>query len=229
MIRTIIIDDEPLAIGLLSEYVKKCPDTVLVSSFENPIEALHFIGNEKIDLILLDIQMPELSGIQFLKILAGKCAVILTTAYEKYALDGYEHDVIDYLLKPITFDRYLIAVEKFKERNSQIKEISDDSTQDYIFIKSSHKLIKVDYDDILFIEGLSDYVVIQTKKEKILSLENMKDLAIRFPSNLFSRVHRSFIVPHNKIEFIEKNRIVIGDKYIPVGNTYKDAFFDKIQ
>lgn len=234
MLKCLVIDDEPLAIRLLSDYIEKTDGLELLKAFSNPIEALQFAESQRPDLIFLDIQMPELTGIQFMKIANGKYPIILTTAYDHYALDSYEFDVIDYLLKPISLDRFMIAAKKAKER-LQAKPIASSeralvppNTLSYIFVKSDYKTLKIDLADILYLEGLGDYVCIHLPGKKILTLEKMKNLAESLPDHNFIRVHKSFLVAINKIEFIERNRIVINEQRLPIGATYKDAFWDKI-
>ena len=191
-----------------------------------------------VDLVFLDVQMPELTGIQFLKISNGKAKMILTTAYPQYALEGYELDVVDYLLKPIAFDRFFKAVQKAQtiiqpsakaaaipEQIQPQQQPQSDFTNDFIFVKSEHKIQKVYLRDILFIEGLKDYISIFTPQERIITLQNMKKMEDALPERHFVRVHKSYIVSLNKIDSIERSRIWIGDKIIPVGDTYRDEFF----
>lgn len=232
--KCLIIDDEPLAVKLISDYVNKTDGLELLNAFTNPITALQSINDSPPDLVFLDIQMPELTGVQFLKITNKKYPVILTTAYAEYALEGYEHDVIDYLLKPISYERFLIAIGKAKDRLTEkiVEEkvvITNSKSVDYIFIKSEYKIQKIDFADILYLEGLGDYVAIHLPKEKILTLENMKDLVAQLPADRFVRVHRSFVVSLEKINFIERHRIVIGEKYIPISNSNKEAFYERIK
>lgn len=234
MLKCLVIDDEPLAIRLLSDYIEKTDGLALLKAFSNPIEALQFAESQRPDLIFLDIQMPELTGIQFMKIANGKYPIILTTAYDHYALDSYEFDVIDYLLKPISLDRFIIAAKKAQER-LQAKSVPTSSNTvapnhpSYIFVKSDYKTLKIDLADILYLEGLGDYVCIHLPGgKKVLTLEKMKNLAEALPDHNFIRVHKSFLVAIDKIEFIERNRIVINDQRLPIGATYKDAFWEKI-
>lgn len=235
MLNCLVIDDEPLAIRLLSDYIDKTDGLQLLKAFSNPIEALQYAESNRPDLIFLDIQMPELTGIQFMKIANGKYPIILTTAYDHYALDSYEFDVIDYLLKPISLDRFMIAAKKAKERlqTTNTPPVSSTSTPlgnspTYIFVKSDYKTLKVNLSDILYLEGLGDYVCIHLPGKKILTLEKMKNLAASLPDSNFIRVHKSYLVAIDKIEFIERNRIVINEQRLPIGATYKDAFWDKI-
>ncbi len=236
MIRCLVVDDEPLALNILEDYISKMPFLELVKATTNPIEALTMVQQGDADLVFLDVQMPELTGIQFLKIANGKAKVILTTAYPQYALEGYELDVVDYLLKPIAFDRFYKAVQKAQgilqpaakgtvaEQAPQVQQ-QQDFNNDFIFVKTEHKIQKVYLHDILFIEGLKDYISIFTTTERIITLQNMKKMEDALPERYFVRVHRSYIVSLDKIDSIERSRIFIGDKIIPVGDTYRDEFF----
>ncbi|WDF55147.1 LytR/AlgR family response regulator transcription factor [Mucilaginibacter sp. KACC 22063] len=240
MIRCLVVDDEPLAIHIVEDYISKVPFLQLVKATTNPIEALTMVQDGGIDLVFLDVQMPELTGMQFLKIANGKAKVILTTAYPQYALDGYELDVVDYLLKPIAFDRFFKSVQKAQSvirpavvAPAPVKEETqaqyDDFMSDFIFVKTEHKIQKVYLHDILFIEGLKDYISIFTPDERIITLQNMKKMEDALPEKHFVRVHKSYIVALNKIDSIERSRISIGDKVIPIGDTYRDQFYDKIE
>lgn len=238
MIRCLVVDDEPLALNILEDYIAKMPFLQLVKATTNPIEALTLVQAGEADLVFLDVQMPELTGIQFLKIANGKAKVILTTAYPQYALEGYELDVVDYLLKPIAFDRFYKAVQKAQgiinpsaavsapaAAAAQPQQQQPDFLSDFIFVKTEHKIQKVYLHDILFIEGLKDYISIFTTNERIITLQNMKKMEDALPEKHFIRVHRSYIVSLDKIDSIERSRIFIGDKVIPVGDTYRDDFF----
>jgi two-component system LytT family response regulator len=236
MIRCLVVDDEPLALNILEDYISKIPFLELVKATTNPIEALTLVQDGNIDLVFLDVQMPELTGIQFLKIANGKTKVILTTAYPQYALEGYELDVVDYLLKPIAFDRFYKAAQKAQgiirpaaghptEAAPHVQQQQQDFMSDFIFVKSEHKIQKVYLHQILFIEGLKDYISIFTTNERIITLQNMKKMEDTLPEKHFVRVHKSYIVALNKIDSIERSRIRIGDKIIPVGDTYRDDFF----
>jgi two-component system LytT family response regulator len=235
MIRCLVVDDEPLALHILEDYISKIPFLQLVKATTNPIEALSLVQNNDVDLVFLDVQMPELTGIQFLKIANGKAKVILTTAYSQYALEGYELDVVDYLLKPIAFDRFYKSVQKVQSiihpsavpAAAPVPEPAQqqDLLNDFIFVKTEHKIQKVYLHDILFIEGLKDYISIYTPTERIITLQIMKKMEDALPEKHFIRVHRSYIVALNKIDSIERSRIWIKDKIIPVGDTYRDPFF----
>jgi len=240
MIKCLIVDDEPLALHVLEDYISKIPFLKLVKSTTNPIEALSLVQDKEAELVFLDVQMPELTGIQFLKIANGKAKVILTTAYPQYALEGYELDVIDYLLKPIAFDRFYKAVQKAQAilqpaavpaaapPPPEPQQPKQEFLSDFIFVKTEHKIQKVYLNDILFIEGLKDYISIFTPVERIITLQNMKKMEDALPTKYFMRVHKSYIVSINKIDSIERSRIFIGDKIIPVGDTYRDEFFKVI-
>jgi two-component system LytT family response regulator len=235
MIKCLIVDDEPLALHILEDYISKVPFMELVKSTTNPIEALTLVQEGNIDLVFLDVQMPELTGIQFLRIANGKTKVILTTAYPQYALEGYELDVVDYLLKPIAFDRFFKAAQKAQgiiqpskqimPEQVQVQQQQHDFMSDFIFVKSEHKIQKVYLHQILFIEGLKDYISIFTTAERIITLQNMKKMEDTLPDKHFIRVHKSYIVALNKIDSIERSRIRIGDKIIPIGDTYREEFF----
>ena len=243
--RCLIVDDEPLAHTILSDYVRKVPFLTLVGATTSPIDALTQIQRGEVDLIFLDIQMPELTGIQFLNLLrrgvSGQaCRVILTTAYSEYALDGYEHDVIDYLLKPISFERFYRAVQKLLPATAQSapgtnssetvpQQSSPEPGKDFIFVKTEYRLQRVGLGEILYVEGLKDYVSLYTPDERILALQTMKTMEEKLPASQFVRVHKSYIVALNRIESVERNRIYIGKAVIPIGDTYRDAFYRQIE
>ena len=204
MIKCIIVDDEPHAIEVLDHYVKQTPHLQLVASFTNPIEALQLFGRQKIDLVFLDIQMPEISGIDFIKAIQGKSKVILTTAYSEFALEGYDLYVVDYLLKPIRLPRFLAAVQKVVEQLNAINETHlhpEIVEGDYIFVKteSKGKLLKINLGDIDFIESMKNYVAIHRGGQKTLVYTSMKELEERLPKKQFLRVHKSFIIPVSRI------------------------------
>lgn len=224
-IKCIVVDDEPLAIQLLENYVMKIPFLELVFSSENPILALEYIQKNGADLIFLDIQMPELSGINFMKIVGDKLKYILTTAYSEYALEGYEHNVIDYLLKPISFGRFEKSALKAQERFPT----NESSANSYFFVKSSGQQHKINFDEILFVESIKDYVNIKTENQEYIVLDTLKSLENQLPEN-FARVHKSFILNLNKIEKIDVRNVFLNSgKEIPIGETYKSEFFLKIR
>jgi DNA-binding LytR/AlgR family response regulator len=229
MIKCIIVDDEPHAIELLSSYVEKVPSLQLSFSSINPIEAFQYIQKNTVDLVFLDIHMPELDGLQFLKLLGGKSKVILTTAYPEHALEGYEHDVVDYLLKPIMFDRFLKAVTKAQtllEANTKemVYSPTNETKEDnFILVKTETrgKLIKIQLSDINFIEGVGNYVAIHTNDRKVMCLITFKEMEVRLPVSIFIRVHKSFIIAIPKISVIEGNQIHLSKQAIPIGESYK--------
>ncbi len=223
-IKCIVVDDEPLAVSLLGSYVEKIPFFELVFSTENPIEALEYIQKNDADLIFLDIQMPELSGINFMKIVGDKMKYILTTAYAEYALEGYEHNVIDYLLKPISFDRFQKSALKAQERFP-----NETSQNSYFFIKSSGQQHKINFDEILYVESIKDYVSIKTENQEYIVLDTLKSLE-RQLSDRFTRIHKSFIVNVDKIIRINPKTIsLLSEIEIPMGETYKSDFFLKLK
>ena len=234
MLKCIVIDDEPLAINLLEDHISKVPFLQLVSSFNNPMEALISLNDNPVDLIFLDIQMPQLNGVQFMQLLQNRAQVIITSAYQEYAIDGFEHNVIDYLLKPISFERFYKAVEKAYNLKNPTQKLDRSqemhpATGGYIFVKVETKMVRVELDDILFIEGLKNYVSIYTKTHRIITLQVMKQLEEILPPNRFVRVHKSYIVALDKITSIERQEIHIGDRIIPIGNTYQEHFYKLLE
>lgn len=235
----IAIDDEPLALDIIRDYALKIPFLNMVKSFDNAMESLEFLKHNKIDLLLLDIQMDDLTGIQLLNVLKQKPLVIFTTAYDKFAIQGYELDALDYLLKPISFERFLRAVDKAYDRlatkmETQVVETNGKNApsqpnDDYIFVKTEFHLEKVRYADILFVEGMGDYLLIQTLTGKIMTLQNFKKIEEVLPLGVFQRVHKSYIVAMDKINKIERNRIYINQKVIPISDTYKKSFYDILE
>jgi two-component system LytT family response regulator len=240
-LKCIAVDDEPLALDIIEDYISKVPFLELVKRTENAIEALQLVQAGGIDLVFLDIQMPDLTGIQFLKIATGKSNYILTTAYSQYALESYDLNVSDYLLKPIAFDRFYKAVEKVYNQLQKAPAVvapvpvvapvaaaTLSPVQDFIFVKTEHKIQKIQLDDILYIEGLKDYISIFTKNERVITLQNMKKMEETLPNTQFIRVHKSYIISLDKIESIERSRITICSKVIPIGDTYREEFFKRI-
>jgi two-component system response regulator LytT len=228
MISVIAIDDEPLALQLVTGYIEKTPGLKLVGLFDNPIDATEFLRDMKVDLIFIDIQMPDLSGIEFTRLMEKGPKVIFTTAFEKYALEGYKLEIVDYLLKPFSYEEFLAAVQKVQKILSleQKALIKVDANNEFLFLKSEYKIKRINFNDILYIEGLKDYVKVFTRNQvkPVLSLTSLKSLEAKLPSNKFMRVHRSFIVNLEKIDTIERSRIVFEKTYIPVSDQYKDKF-----
>ncbi len=229
MLRCLVVDDEPLAIKLLEDHISSVPFLSLVQTYTNPLEALVSINTTPVDLIFLDIQMPQLNGIQFMQLLQNRAQVIITSAYHQYAIEGYEHNVVDYLLKPIAFERFYKAVEKAYSLKNPTASVTKPeelhpTTGGYIFIKVETKMVRVELDDIFYIEGLKNYVSIYTKTQRIVTLQVMKQLEEVLPTNRFVRVHKSFIVALDKINVIERQELHIKDQIIPIGNTYLEHF-----
>jgi two-component system LytT family response regulator len=221
LIRCIVVDDEHPAVRLLAGYIKNTPGLELVLQTTSASEVLETIHEGAADLIFLDIQMPQMTGIELMKSLNDHhTKVILTTAYAEYALEGYQYDVVDYLLKPITFERFLIGISKVKQR---IGSVAAQQCLGYLMIKTEYKLQKVDYSSILYIEGLGDYLIFYLKTGKLLTLERMKNMEQTLPDACFVRIHKSYIVNISKIDYFEKGKIVVGGKYLPVGDTFKNA------
>jgi DNA-binding LytR/AlgR family response regulator len=234
MLKCMVIDDEPLAIQLLANHISKVSFLELASSFNNPMEALISFNTDPADIIFLDIQMPQLTGIQFMKLLQNRAQVVITSAYEQYAIDGFEHNVTDYLLKPISFERFYKAVEKAHNLKNPAQKLEPKqevhpTTGGYIFVKVETRMVRVELDDILFIEGLKNYVSIFTKTQRIVTLQVMKQLEEILPPNRFVRVHKSFIIALDKINSIERQEIYIGDRIIPIGITYQEHFFKMLE
>ena len=231
--KCIAIDDEPFALNLIRDYIDKTPFLEFAGEFSNPFKALSFLMNNTVDLVFLDINMPELSGIQLLNSLPVRPLVIFTTAYSEYAAESYEYDVVDYLMKPVKYERFLKAVNKagdrIKDRNSEKQSsVSTSQINESVYIKSGTQIHKVNLKDILFIEGAGNYMAFNIAGKKILSLLNMKEVLELLPSDTFVRVHKSYVVSINHIELIETHRIVINKVSIPIGITYREQFFSRI-
>ena len=232
MIKCVIVDDEPLAVKLLAAYVEKIDNLELLASFTNPLKALTFFQSQEVDLIFLDIQMPELSGIQFAKIIGEKTSIIFTTAYPNFAVEGFELEAIDYLVKPITLERFIKATSRVSTKvttaSNPMTVPSPASQSNYIFVKTEYRHQKILLDDILYFQGYGDYVAIHKKGEKILTLQNMKFFESELAGKQFIRVHKSYIVAIDKIDFVEKNRVVIEKEYIPISATYVNEFKSRV-
>lgn len=224
-ITCVIVDDEPLAIEILQAYVEKIPWLECVATFDTGIEVISYMNENSIDLLFLDIQMPDLSGIQLAEHINGKCDIIFTTAYHEYAVEGFELEAVDYLLKPISFDRFLKAVHRAQRQNDKVAaEISD-----YIFVKSEYKIKKIELADILYIEGMKDYLRIVTKQEKVMTLQSFSKLVPVLPASKFVRVHKSFVIALDAIDSVEKSKIKVRDRFIPISESYRETFFEIIQ
>lgn len=227
MIRCLIIDDEPLAIAVIKSHLAQLSEMELVASFANPVAALETIKSEKIDLIFLDIEMPVLSGIDFIKNISIVPKVIFTTAYRNYAIESYELDVVDYLLKPISFSRFIKAINKFKTMvqlpiiamNDVSKEVPLD---DHIYVNANKKFIKLEFDDISYVESMKDYVKIHSSNKNVVTKEPITSFAAKLPPE-FLRIHRSFIVNTKKVTAFTKVDVEINETEIPIGSSYKEA------
>ncbi|RQO75672.1 DNA-binding response regulator [Pedobacter sp. KBW06] len=234
MIRCLVLDDEQHAVDLLVSYIKRVPFLELAYSSTDPLEALAFLNTADVDLIFSDIEMPELSGLEFTKALRGKHHVVFTTAYSKFAMEGFEHDVLDFLLKPIIFPRFLKSAQKAMTLMSGLdKPKGEEERKDYFFVKTEQKgkLIKINFDEIDYVEGMRNYVGIYKNGELVQALMNMKDLESLLPMAQFVRVHNSYIIRISRIQMIEGNvvRLKNVNGAIPIGITYKNAFMDRIK
>ncbi|OFX27537.1 MAG: DNA-binding response regulator [Bacteroidetes bacterium GWA2_31_9] len=242
-IKCIAIDDEPLALEKIKNYISKVSFLELVKTFSNGIETIDYLRENKVDLMFLDIQMEELTGIQLLEVLTNKPKVIFTTAYDSFALKGYDLDVADYLLKPISFDRFLQAVNKiYISRNSEQKEtkvIKKETTtaptlqpevqENFMFVKTEYRMQKVMFEEVLYIEGMKDYLRIITKNEKIMTLQNFQGMLDMLPQDNYIRIHKSYIIAINKIDHIDRGHVIIGKERIPIGESYKQLFFEYLK
>ncbi|MEL6536170.1 MAG: response regulator transcription factor [Bacteroidota bacterium] len=238
-IRCVIIDDEPLAREILEDYAERVPFLELVATFDNGLAALTYLSAHTVDVLFLDIQMPELTGMQLLKVLPSpQPAVILTTAYDQYALEGYALQVTDYLLKPIAFDRFLQAAQRAFQ-NSTKQEVEPVPTgvappkggtePEFLFVKTEHRMQRVMLADLQYIEGMKDYLMLHTRSGKLMTLQNFRYFEDRLPAERFVRVHKSYMVSIPHIEQIERSRITIGDQLIPISDTYRDRFMDLLK
>ena len=228
MIHTIAIDDEPLALNLVAGYIQKTPFLQFGGGFDNPLSALEFHENNPVDLMFLDIQMPDLMGTDFVRMLQNGPKIIFATAYEKFALEGFRLDAVDYLLKPFGYDEFLASAMKARKliEMETHKPSTVETNDQFLFIKSEYKIRRINFADILYIEGMKDYVKIFLKNDPnpVLSINSLKTLESKLPESGFMRVHRSFIVNLNRIETIERFRIVFDKVFIPVSDQFKDAF-----
>ena len=228
MIKVVAIDDEPLALQLVKGYIEKTPFLELAGAFDNPVDAVVYIRSSEVDIVLLDIQMPDITGTELARVISGGPKIIFTTAYEKYALEGFRLDAVDYLLKPFSYAEFLKAVQKAQKLiGLETKQLpSLEVKNDFLFIKSDYKIRRINFSEINYIEGLRDYVKIFLTEEKkpVLSLSTLKALEARLPEERFMRVHRSYIVSLEKVKVIDRNRIVFGEVRIPVTDQYKDNF-----
>jgi len=225
---TLVIDDEPLALRLVCDYISKTPFLELAGAFTNPLDALDFLSTNAVDLIFVDIQMPDLTGIEFTRSLGNAPKIIFTTAYEKYAVESYKLNAIDYLLKPFSYEEFLKAAQKARKQSDLENNTlhSLEANSQFLFLKSEYKIRRINFNDILYIESSKDYikVFISGEDKPVLSLNSIKSLEQKLPESRFMRVHRSFIVNLDRIDTIERNRIIFGKTYIPVSDQYKENF-----
>ncbi len=235
-IRCAILDDEPMAVALLSKYVEKISSFELVKATTNPFEILELIAQTTIDVLFIDIQMPELTGIQMMEMLGNKTKFVITSAYSEYALKGYEHNVVDYLLKPISFDRFYKCIQKIESLSQEkpaatieIPTKTEEKPDEFLFIKTDGKLVKINLNDLLLVEGLKDYLHLHLKNEKLIVLDTLKEFEAKLPASDFMRVHKSYIIRLDQIETIERNRVFIQKNIIPIGETYKIKFQDWVK
>ena len=231
-LKCIIVDDGPLALEVLEAYIDRIEGLELVAKCENAVKAFDALKKQSVDLIFLDIQMPKLTGIDFLKVLNPAPKVIFTTAYREYAIESYELNVVDYLLKPIAFNRFMMAVNKAMSSADdpvevpQVEEAPTVADDPYLFLKADRKMVKVYLKDILYIESLKDYVRIKTPDREIISLQKISYLEQKLPEDLFMRIHRSFIVPVKKIEAFSNHAVEVGGKELPIGRNYKNQVLE---
>ncbi len=223
MIKCVIIEDEPLAQDLLKQFVSDHPDLNLLGLFDNPMDAIQFLESNKVDLLLLDINLPKVSGINFYKSLAQKPLVIFTTAYTDYAVEGFEIDAVDYLVKPFPFERFLKAIARIKEKLNSISRQDDN----VLVIKSDKKIFRIPYAEVHFIESLRDFVRIHTDDGAIISSDTLKGLMDTLPEITFIRIHKSYIINLGKVDFLEGNQISLGNKKLPVGQSYREEINKK--
>lgn len=237
MINTIIVDDEPLALDVLETYIEKIPDLNLVARCTNAFEANEALKKHEVDLMFLDIQMPQLTGIDFLKSLTDPPAVVFTTAYSNYAIEGFEVNAVDYLLKPISLERFMKAANKAIEqielrRRENASHLEMNDADEFTFVKADKKFVKVKFSEVLYIEGLKDYVIIRNEKGRVITLQTMKSLEEKLPAKYFRRIHRSYIVNIDKVEAIMGNMVEVTEKgnpkHLPIGKNYRDDFLSII-
>lgn len=218
-INCIILDDEPFAVQLIADYASKIPQLHVLYADSDVFQAIEVLNRETVDLIFIDIQMPQLTGIELMQMFNHKHNFIITSAYPQYALDAYQFHVIDFLVKPVTFNRFYQGIEKY---NRWQETFQNQDTDNFLFVKADRKHYKIATGTILYIEGLKDYIRIHTPNEKIMVLENMKDILEQLPQNQFVRIHRSYIIPLDKIKVIEGNQIQMSDgTFLPIGETYR--------
>jgi two-component system, LytTR family, response regulator len=227
-INCLIVDDEPASLEVLEHFIGKVFFLHLIRKCQHAIEAMQILEENKIDLLFLDINMPDVDGLQLLKSIKSRPLVIFTTGYKEYALNGYEYDIVDFLLKPFDFERFLRAVNKANNlisKSVRLPVVAHQKPQQFIFVKADYKLVKINVDDILFVEGLKDYIKIFTKQKLILTLMSMTAIEEKLPADEFFRLHRSYIISLSKIDSVSRHRVIIGEKFIPISVPYRDKFY----
>ena len=222
MINCIIVEDSPLAVEKLAAFIQQVPTLQLLQSFDNGIEAITFIQTQPVNLVFLDIQMEQFTGLQFLEAVRFPPKIIIVSAYSQYAIQGFEHNVCDYLLKPYSFERFLKAVDKVQS------ELQLKTAKTYLFVKTEYRMERVDFEDILYIEGMGAYLRIVCKQSKIMTLQTFSQIEKLLPKVDFQRIHKSFIVSLSKIESIERNVVKIGDQRIPIGKSYQEELYKRL-
>ncbi len=226
--RCAVVDDEPLALGLLKSYVEKTPELELAGAYSSAVQAIGGLQHEPVDLLFLDIQMPDLSGLEFSKMIdVARTRVVFTTAFSQYALEGYKVNALDYLLKPVSYADFVGAVSRAQKWLEGVQAAAGSvpqATDDYMFVKSDYKFLRIDFKDILYIEGLKDYVKIylESQPRAVLSLTSMRGIEAMLPSGTFFRIHRSYIVNMGRVSVLERGQIVIGEKRLPISDSYKE-------
>ncbi len=236
MINVLIVDDEPLALEVLETYIGQMPELNLVGRCSNALEARELLSKERVDLMFLDIQMPQLTGIDFVKTLTHPPLIVFTTAYSNYAIEGFELSALDYLVKPISLERFMKAVNKANDQLDLVRRDAlrtGDDGLDFFFVKADKKLVKINFDDIVYIEGLKDYVIIRLSHTRVITLQTMKSLEEKLPSPQFRRIHRSFIVGMDKVLAIEGSMVEVMEKdkpkLLPIGKNYRDELLELIE
>lgn len=223
-INCIILDDEPFAVKLIADYASKTPSLNILYAGSDVFKAIEVLNSEIVDLVFVDIQMPQLTGIELMQMFDQKHNFIITSAYSEYAMDAFRFHVVDFLLKPVTFNRFYQSVEKFIRWQETFK---NEEMDHFLFVKADRKYYKIATDSILYIEGLKDYIRIHTDSERVMVLENMKDILRKLPENQFVRIHRSFIIPKNKIKMIDGHQILLSNgEFLPIGETYRKLVGD---
>ncbi len=227
MLNCIVVDDDEMSRKVMVHFIEKTKFLQLSNEFDNAIDAAQYLDEEHVDLVFLDVQMPKMSGMEFIQALEKDIEIILITSEQKYAVEAFEKKVTDYLVKPIDYLRFVQAAEKSRA-NIELKRATAAGTRKEFYVRADSKIVRIPYDKILFVEALADYIIIQTEHKKNIVHFTMKGISDRLPSDEFVRIHRSYIVNLDKVESLEDSSLVIGDKYIPIGASYKEALLDRL-